>query len=178
MLLKTTITVRNDEYLDLLPDTELDGRVEMTISDQGSWNAALMMAQGNRPDEGSCAGLLVVAVAATEDSEHGVEEEIGPDHTSEDEDEQELRRGNHHGNSRSGDGGDGGEGASQPTGLPRQGRSTGGGGATEAGDNSRDGGSGQGQDAGGNGGGGDGGDNDDGNDGDGGDDDLYSRPSK
>ena len=178
MLLKTTITVRNDEYLDLLPDTELDGRVEMIISDQGSWNAALMMAQGNRPNEGSYAGLLVVAVAATEDSEHGVEEEIGPDHTSEDEDEQEPRRGNHHGNSRSGDGGDGGEGASQPTGLPTQSRRTGGGGATEAGDNAGDGGSGQGQDAGGDGGGGDGGDNDDGNDGDGGDDDLYSRPSK
>ena len=88
----------------------------MIISDQGSWNAALMMAQGNRPNEGSYAGLLVVAVAATEDSEHGVEAEIGPDHTSEDKDEQELRRGNHHGNSRSGDGG---EGASQPTGLPR-----------------------------------------------------------
>ena len=189
MLLKTTITVRNNEYLDLLPDTELGGRVEMIISDQGSWNAALMMAQGNRPNEGSYTGLLVVAVAATEDSEHGVEEEIGPDHTSEDEDEQEPRRGNHHGNSRSGDGGDGGEGASQPTGLPTQSRRTGGGGATEAGDNSGDGGSGQGQDAGGDGdggdgGGGDGGDNADGgnnnngNDSDGGDDDLYSHPSK
>ena len=99
MLLKTTITVRNDEYLDLLPNTELGGSVERIISDQGSWNVALMMAQGNRPNEGSYTGLLVVAVAATEDSEHGVEEEIGPDHTSEDEDEQEPRRGNYHGNS-------------------------------------------------------------------------------
>jgi hypothetical protein len=172
MLLKTTITVRNDEYLDLLPGTEQGGRVEMIISDQGSWNAALMMAQGNRPNEGSYAGLLVVAVAATEDSEHGVEEEIGPDYTGEDEDERELGRGNRHGNSRPGDDG---EEASQPSSLPRQSRGTGGRGAMEAGDNTGDGGSDQ--DAGGNGGDG-GGDNDDDDDGDGGDDDLYSRPSK
>ena len=168
-MLKTTITVRNDEYMDLLPGTEQGGKVEMIISDQGSWNAALMMAQGNRPKEDSYAGLLVVAIAAREDGEHGVEEEIGPDYTGEDEDEREPGRGNRHGNSRPGDDA---EGASQPSNLPRQSRSTGGEGAREAGDNAGDGGSDQ--DAGGDGGG----DDDDGDGSDGDDDDFYSRPSK
>jgi len=60
------------------------------ISDQASWNAILMIAQANRPNEGSFAGLLVVTTEAESDENHGVEEEIGPDYTAEEEHEAEL----------------------------------------------------------------------------------------
>ena len=51
---------------------EQGGRVELGISDQGSWNSALMMAQGNRPNAGSFVGLLVVGIAAKSDQNQGV----------------------------------------------------------------------------------------------------------
>ena len=76
VLLKTTITLRNDEYLDIFPSVEQGGRVELGISDQGSWNSALMTAQGNRPNADSFVGLLVVAIAAESDQNHRVSEEI------------------------------------------------------------------------------------------------------
>ena len=81
MLLKTNITLRNDEYLDIFPDVQEGGRVERGISDQGSWNSALMMAQGNRPNAGSFVGHLVVGIAAESDQNQGVSEEIMPDYT-------------------------------------------------------------------------------------------------
>ena len=168
ILLKTTITLRNDEYLDIFPGVEQGGKVELGISDQGSWNSALMMAQGNRPNADSFVGLLVVAMAAESDQNHGVSEEIMPDYTGEDEDEREPGRGNRPGNSRPEDRG---EGPPQPPGLPGQNRSPGGEGAAGAGDNGGDGGSGQGGDDDGNGNGDDGGDGGGNND-----DDLYSRP--
>ena len=142
--------------------------MELGISDQGSWNSALMMAQDNRPNADSFVGLLVVAMAAESDQNHGVSEEIMPDHTGEDEDEREPGRGNRPGNSRPEDRG---EGPPQPPGLPGQNRSPGGEGAAGAGDNGGDGGSGQGGDDDGNGNGDDGGDGGGNND-----DDLYSRP--
>ena len=112
---------------------------------------------------------MVVGIAARKDGEHGVEEEIGPEYTGEDEHEREPGRGNRHGNSPPGDDG---EGASQPPNLPRQSRRTRGQGATEAGDNAGDGVSDQ--DASGDGDG----DHDDGDGSDSDDDDFYSRPSK
>ncbi|CUS07052.1 unnamed protein product [Tuber aestivum] len=111
-----------------------------------------MAAQGNRPNQSSFAGLLVVAIPAVEDLDHFVQEEIGPDYTGEDEDERELGRDNRPSNSGPEDNG---EGPSQPSDLPRTKESTGGGGATEVGDKGKDVASGQ---------------NDN-------DDDLYSRPS-
>ena len=68
--------------------------VELGISDQGSWNSALMMAQGNPPNVNSFVGLLVVAMAAENDQNHRVSEELMPDYTGEDEDDQKLGRGN------------------------------------------------------------------------------------
>ena len=68
--------------------------MELGISDQGSLNAALMMAQANHPNKGTFAGLLVVVIDAESDENHGVEEEIGPDYTGEEEDEWEPRRNN------------------------------------------------------------------------------------
>jgi len=94
MVLKTNITLRNDEYKDFFPGVEKGGRAELGILDQGSWNVALMMVQGNRPKEGTFAGLLVVAIDAESDENHGVEEEIWPDYTGEEEDEREPRRNN------------------------------------------------------------------------------------
>ena len=94
MLLKTNITLRNDEYMDFFPGLEKGERAELSISDQGSWNAALMLGQAKRPLEGTFAGLLVVAIDAESDENHGVEEEMGPDYTSEEEDEREPRRKN------------------------------------------------------------------------------------
>ena len=171
MLIKTTITRRNDEYMDIFPDVKQGGRVELGISDQGSWNSALMMAQGNRPNAGSFVGLLVVGIAAESDQNHGVSEEIMRDYTGEDEDEPEPGRGNRPGNWRAEDSG---EGLSRPSGLSGQIRSPGGEGAAGAGDNTRDGGSGQSGDD-------DDGDSDDDSDKDSGgnnnDDDLYSCPS-
>jgi len=73
MLLRTNITLRNDEYMDLFPGVEQGGRAELGISDQGSWNAAIMMAQANRPNERTSGGLLVVAIDAESDENHGVE---------------------------------------------------------------------------------------------------------
>ncbi|KAG0635010.1 hypothetical protein HOY80DRAFT_1004650 [Tuber brumale] len=109
---------------------------------------AVMAAQGNRSNQSSFAGLLVVAIPAVEDLDHFVEEEIGPDYNGEDEDERQLGRDN------SGPE-DNGEGPSQPSDLPRTKESTGGGGAMEVGDKGKDVASGQ---------------NDN-------DDDLYSHPS-
>ena len=129
--------------------------MELGISDQGSWNSALMMAQGNGPNTDFFVGLLVVAMAAESDQNHGVSEEIMPDYTGEDEDEREPGRGNRPGNLRPEDRG---EGPLQPPGLPGQNRSPGGEGAPGAGDNGGDGGSGQGGDDHGNGNGDDGGD--------------------
>ena len=143
----------------------------MGILNQGSWDSALMMAQGNRPKAGSYVSLLVVGIAAEYDQNHGVSEEIMPDYTGEDENEREPGRGNRPGNSRPEDSG---EGLSRPSSLSGESRSPAGEGAAGAGDNAGDGGSGQ------------SGDDDDGNsdgdsDRDGGgnnnDDDLYSRPS-
>ena len=171
MLLKTTITLRNDEYLDIFPDVEQSGRVELGISDQGSWNSALMMAQGNRPKAGSFVGLLVVDIAAESDQNHEVSEEIMPDYTGEDQDEREPGRGNRPGNSRPEDSG---EGPSRPSGLSGQSRSPSEDGAAGAGDNAGDGDSAQsGDDY--------DGDSDGDSDRDGGgnnnNNDLYSRPS-
>jgi len=95
--------------MDFFPGVEKGGRAELGISDQGSWNAALMMAQANCPNEGTFAGLLVVAIDAESDENHGVEGEIGPDYTGEEEDEREPRR-----NNRPENPGHGGEGPSQP----------------------------------------------------------------
>ena len=171
MLLKTNIPLRNDEYLDIFPDVEEGGRVERGISDQGSWNSALIMAQGNRPNAGSFVGHLVVGIAAESDQDQGVSEEIMPYYTGENEDEREPGRGNRPGNSRTDNSR---EGPSQPSGLSGQSRSPGGERAARAGDNVGNGGSGQ------------SGDDDDGDsigdsERDGGgnnnDDDLYSRPS-
>jgi len=114
MLLKMNITLRNDEYMDFFPGVEKGGRAELGISDQGSWNAALMMAQANHPKESTFAGLLVVAIDAESDVNHVVEEEIGPDYTGEEEDEQEPRRNNHPQNP-----GHGGEWSSQASTWPR-----------------------------------------------------------
>jgi len=169
MLLKTNITLWNDEYMDFFPGVEKGGRAELGISDQGSWNAALMMAQAKRPNEGTFAGLLVVAIDAESDENHGVEEEIGPDYTGEEEDKREPRR-----NNRPENPGHGGEGPSQPSTRPRPSRK-GKERAIDTGDNDGDGDSDQ-----------DGNDHDDGDDddsnddddGDGGNDDLYSRPGK
>ena len=93
MLLKTTITLRNDKYLDIFLSVEQGGRVELGIPDQGSWNSALMMAQGNPPNADSFFGLLVVAIAAESDQNHGVSEEIMPDYTGKDEDRAGARKG-------------------------------------------------------------------------------------
>jgi len=117
MLLKTNITLRNDEYMDFFPGVKKGGRRELGISDQGSWNSALMMAQANRTNEGTFACLLVVAIDAESDENHGVEEEIGPDYTGEEEDEREPRRNNHPENP-----GHGGEGPSPPSTPPRPSR--------------------------------------------------------
>ena len=97
MLLKPNITLPNDKYMDFFPSVEKGGRVELGISHQGSWNAALMMAQANRPNEGIMifAGLLVVAIYAESDENHGVEEEIGADCTGEEWDEREPQWHNH-----------------------------------------------------------------------------------
>ena len=171
MLLKTTITLQNDEYLDIFPDVEQGGRVELGILDKGSWNSALMMPQGNRPNAGSFVGLLVVGIAAERDQNHGISEEIMPDYTGEDEDEREPGRGNRPGNSRPEDSW---EAPSRPSGLSGQSRSPGGEGAAGDGDNAGDGGSGQSGDD-------DDGDSDGDSDRDGGgnnnNNDLYSRPS-
>jgi len=174
MLLKTNITLRNDDYMDFFPGVEKGERGELGISDQGSWNAALMMAQANCPNEGTFAGLLVVAIDAESDENHGVEEEIRPDYTSEEEDEPEPWRINRPENP-----GPGGEGPSQPSTQPRPSRK-GKERAIDTGDNDGDGDSdqdGNDHDYGDN----DDGDDDDGDDddyGDGGNDDLYSRPGK
>ena len=114
---------------------EQGGKVELGISDQGSWNSAFMKAQGNRPNADSFVGLLVVAMAAESDQNHGVSEEIMPDYTGEDEDEWEPGRGNRPRNSRPEDRG---EGPHQPQGLPGQNRRPGGEGAAGAGDNGGD----------------------------------------
>ena len=100
MLLKTTITLRNNEYFDIFPDMGQGGSVELGISDQGSWNSALMMAQGYRLNVGFFVGLLVLGISAKSDQNQGDSEEIMPDYTGEDEDELELGRGNPPGNSR------------------------------------------------------------------------------
>jgi len=164
--------------MDFFPGVGKGGRAELGISDQGSWNAALMMAQGNRPNEGTFAGLLVVAIDAESDENHWVQEEVGPDYTGEEEDEREPPR-----NNRPEDLGHGGEGPSQPSTRPRpsqpstrprpsrKGKER----AIDTGDNDGDGDLDQ-----------DGNDHDDGDeddgddddDGDGGNDDLYSRPGK
>ena len=171
MLLKTTITLRNDQYLDIFPGVEQGGRVELGILDQASWNSALMMAEGNHPNMDSFVRLLVMAIAAESDQNHGVSEEIMPDYTGEYEEEREPGRGNWPGNSRPEDNGDG---HSRPSGLSRQSRSPGGEGAAWAGDNTGDEDSGQSGEY-------DNGDGDSASDGDGGgnnnDDDLYSCPS-
>jgi len=117
MLLKTNITLRNDKYMNFFPGVEKGGTAELGISDQGSWNAALMMAQANRPNEDTFAGLLVVAIDAESNENHGVDEEIGPDYTGEEEDEREPRR-----NIRPKNPGHGGEGPSQPSTRPRPSR--------------------------------------------------------
>ena len=166
-----TIILQNDEYLDIFPDVEQGRRVEMGISNQGSWDSALMMAQDNRPNAGSFVGLLVVGIAAECDQNHRISEEIMPDYTGEDEDEREPGRGNRPGNSRPEDSG---EGLSQPSSLSGQSRSPGGEGAAGAGENARDGGSRQSCDD-------DDGNSDGDSDRDGGsnnnNNDLYSRPS-
>ncbi|KAG0125069.1 hypothetical protein HOY82DRAFT_617162 [Tuber indicum] len=134
----------------------------------------------NHPNEGSFVGLMVVAVAAEGDMDHRVEDEIGTDYTGEDEDEEELGRGNGCGNLGPEELEDSGEGPSQPSGMPRQTRSTSWGRSIEAGGTTRDEGSGQDSDDGDDGkGGNEGEDSDDGDNGDNGDDndnDLYSRP--
>jgi len=90
MLLMTNITLQNDEYMEFFPGLEKGGKAELGISDQGSWNTALMMAQANCPHEGSFAGLLVIAMDTENDENHGVKEDIGPDYTGEEEHELEL----------------------------------------------------------------------------------------
>ena len=62
MLLKTKITLWNDEYMDFFPGVEKGRRVEVGISGQGSWNAALMMAPANRPNEGIFISIMVSLV--------------------------------------------------------------------------------------------------------------------
>ena len=153
--------------MDIFPGVEQGGKVKLGISDQGSWNSALMMAQDNRPNAHSFVGLLGIVMAAESVQNHGVSQEIMPEYTGEDEDKREPGRGNRPGNSRPEERG---EGATQPPGLPGQNKSPGGEGATGAGDNGGDGGSGQGGDDDGNGNG------DDGGDGGGNNDDLYSCP--
>jgi len=48
-----------------------------------------MMAQANRPNEGIFAGLMVVVINPESEENHGVEEEMGPDYTGEEQDKQE-----------------------------------------------------------------------------------------
>jgi len=83
MILKTNITLQDDEYMDFFPGGEKGEGAELGILDQVSWNVTLMMAQANRPNGGTFAGLLVVAIDAESDGNHGVEEEIDPDYTGE-----------------------------------------------------------------------------------------------
>ncbi|KAG0133819.1 hypothetical protein HOY82DRAFT_603468 [Tuber indicum] len=153
MVLRTNITLRNEEYLVIFP-VEQGGRVQFFILDQGSWNVALMMAQGKRPNEGSFVCLMVVAIAAQGDMDHGAEDEIRPDYPGEDEDEEELGRGNRCGNPGPEELEDSGEGPSQPS-------------DSEDGDECNGGNVGEDSD-----------DGDDGDDGDDNDDDLYSRPNR
>jgi len=125
--------------------------------------------QANHPNEGTFAGLLVVAIDAESDQNHGVEEEIGPDYTSEEEDMREPRW-----NNRPENPGHGGVGPSQPSTQPRPSRK-GKERAIDTRDNDGDGDSDQ-----------DGNHHDDGDDdhghddydGDGGNDDLYSCPGE
>ena len=74
--------------------------MELGISDEGSWNSAVMMAQGNRLNAGFFVGLLVVGISAESDQNQGVSEGIMLDYTAENEDELESGRGNPPGNSR------------------------------------------------------------------------------
>jgi len=129
MMLKTNIIIRNDEYLDLFAVAQGD-RVERVISDQGSWDAAVMMAQGNRPNEDAFAGLFVEAISARADYNHLVEEEIGPDYTGEDE-----RGPGSNNRPRNTGRGNNGEGPSRPSRRSGELMSQGGGGTTGAGDN-------------------------------------------
>jgi len=125
--------------------------------------------QANRSNEDTFAGLLVVAIDAESDDNHGVEEEIGTDLTGEEKDEREPPR-----NNRPDNPGHGGDGPSQPSTRPRPSRK-GKERAIDTEDNDGDGDSDQ-----------DGNDHDDGDDddgdndddGDGGNDDLYSHPGK
>jgi len=112
MQLKRTTTLGNDEYLDIVPGVKQGARVELGIPDQGSWNAALMMAQGNHSNMDSFVGLLVVAITAEDDQNHGVSEGIMLDDTGKDQADREPRRHNHLGNLRSEDSGEGPSGAS------------------------------------------------------------------
>jgi len=132
------------------------------------------MAQANRPNQGPFPGFLVVAIDAERDENHGVEEEIGPDCTGEEENKQELQRNNCPANPRHS-----GEGPSWPSTRPRSSRK-GKEGAIDTGDNDSDGDSDQDgnhhDDAEDDNGEDDNGDDDD--NGDGGNDDLYSRPGK
>lgn len=47
----------------------------------------MLTAQGNRPNEDSFGGLLVVAIAAESDQNEQASEDIMPNYTGEDEDE-------------------------------------------------------------------------------------------
>jgi len=49
-----------------------------------------MIAQGNCPNVDSIVGLLVMAIAAKSDQNHGVTEEVMPGYTGEDKDKWEL----------------------------------------------------------------------------------------
>jgi len=127
MLLKTTVTQRNDEYLDIFPSVEQGTRVELGISDQGSWNAVWMLAQGNCPNSNSFVGLVVVAIVAESDKKHRVSETVMLDHTGEDEDKREPRWRHRLGNSGPENRR---EGPSRSSDFSKQNRSTSGAGAT------------------------------------------------
>jgi hypothetical protein len=69
MLLKTTITIQNSEYLDIL-SMELGAIVELIISTQKTWNTALLISKGNRPNESMYAGVIVQAIDVRSDMNH------------------------------------------------------------------------------------------------------------
>ncbi|KAG0640187.1 hypothetical protein HOY80DRAFT_1042628 [Tuber brumale] len=101
------ITLRNEEYQDHFGVEQVDS-VERVISDQGSWNAAVMATQGNCPTQSSFAGLSVVAIHADADDWQPGRDNSEPQ--------------------------DKGEGPLQPADLPGTKESTGGWGAMEVGD--------------------------------------------
>ena len=93
IILKTNFVIRNEEFREIFR-VPLGSTVERVISDQGSWNAAVMASQANRLNDGSYAGLLVLATDVIGGGDHLPSERIAPDYTGEDEGEGTPERGN------------------------------------------------------------------------------------